>query len=113
MLAALVLARGHDPGRKMGDAHRRVRLVHVLAPGARGTVGVDAQVLLVDLDLVGDVLEERSHVEGGEARLAPVLGVERRHAHEAVHAPLGGEQPVGEAPAHDERRRQDARLPAF
>ena len=59
---------------------------------------------------VGDVLEERRDVDGGEARLAAVLRVERRHAHQAVHAALGGEQPVGEAAVHDEGGRQESRL---
>ena len=57
----------HDAGRQVGQAHRRVGLVDVLAAGARRAVGVDAQVLLVDLDLVGDVFEERHH--SSEAKL--------------------------------------------
>ena len=44
-----------------------------------------------------DVLEEGHHVEGGEARLPSVLGVERRHAHQSVDAALGGQQAVGVA----------------
>ena len=61
------------PGRQVGEAHGRVRLVDVLAAGARRAVGVDAEVLLVDLHLGRDVLEERGHVHGGEAGLTPVL----------------------------------------
>ena len=49
-------------------------------------------------------------VERGEAGLAPVLGVERRDAHQAVHAALGGQQAVGVAAPHDEGGRQDAGL---
>ncbi len=51
-------------------------LFDVLATRSRRTVGVDAEVLLVDLDLVGTVLEQGHDVERGEARLPPVLGVE-------------------------------------
>ena len=40
-----------DAGREVGDAHGRVGHVDVLAAGARRAVGVDAQVLLVDLDV--------------------------------------------------------------
>ena len=39
-----------------------------------------------------------------------MLRVERRHAHEPVHAALGGQQAVGEAALHDERRRQQPGL---
>ena len=65
------------------------------------------------VDLVGQVLEERRHVQRREARLAAVLGVERRHPDETVDSPLGGQQPVRVAPADDERRRQDAGFSAF
>ena len=51
MLRALVLARHDDAGRQVRDAHRRVGDVDVLAAGAARAVGVDAQVLLVDLDV--------------------------------------------------------------
>ena len=37
------------PGGLVGDAHRRVGLVHVLAAGARGAVGVDLEVVGLDL----------------------------------------------------------------
>jgi hypothetical protein len=43
VLRALVLARD-DAGRHVGDAHRRIGGVDVLAAGARGAVGVDAAV---------------------------------------------------------------------
>ena len=62
------------------------------------------------LHLVGNVLEERHGVEGGEARLPAVLGVEGRHAHQPVHPALGRQQAVGEAAADDEGGRQQARL---
>ena len=101
------------PVGQVGEAHRRVGLVHVLAAGARRPVGVDAEVLLVDLDLAGHVLQERHHVERGEAGLAAVLGVERRDAHQPVHAPLGGQQPEGVAAAHDERGRHEPGLLAL
>ena len=54
VLRALVLAGDHDAGGKMRETDRRVGLVHVLAAGAARAVGVDAQVLVADLDL--DVL---------------------------------------------------------
>src|SRR5262245_57042903 len=49
-LRALVLTLDDDPRRQMRDPHRGIGLVHVLAAGARGAVGVDPQALLVELD---------------------------------------------------------------
>src|SRR5690554_2651411 len=51
VLAALALAGHHDAGGLMGDPHRRVGGVDVLAAGAAGAVGIDAQVRRVDLHL--------------------------------------------------------------
>jgi hypothetical protein len=65
------------PGRPVGDAHRRVGLVDVLAAGARRAVGVDLQVVVVDLD-VAVLLDDRRDLDAREARLAAVRGVERR-----------------------------------
>ena len=66
----------------------------MLAPRPGGPVGVDLEVVLVDLDLAR-VLHHRRHLHAGEARLAAVSGVERGQTHEPVHAPLRPEQPVG------------------
>jgi hypothetical protein len=44
VLRAVVLAFDDDAGGQVGDAHRRIGLVDVLAAGARGAEGVDAQV---------------------------------------------------------------------
>ena len=49
MLAAVVLAFGHDAGGQVRDAHRRIGLVDVLAASAAGPVGVDTQVSGIDL----------------------------------------------------------------
>ena len=97
VLAALVLAAGHHAGRQVGDAHRTVGHVDVLATGARGAVGVDTKVLLVDLDLLGDLLEEGRHLHGRKGGLALALVVERRDADKPVHTVLGLHQPVGVA----------------
>ena len=52
-----------EPGRQMGDAHGRIRLVDVLAAGAAGAHGVDADVLGADVEV--DVLRLRQHGDGG------------------------------------------------
>src|SRR5208282_3443742 len=47
----LFILAGHDhPRGQMRDAHRRVRGVHGLPAGARGTEGVDANVFRLDLN---------------------------------------------------------------
>ena len=57
---ALVLAGDNHAGRQVGDAHGRLVLLDVLPARAAGPEAVDAQVLLVDLDL--DIL---GHSWGG------------------------------------------------
>ena len=94
MLRALLLAGDDDARRQVRQAHRRVRLVHVLAAGAAGAVGVDAQVLVLDLD-VDVVVDLRDGLDGRERRLAALVGVERGDAHKAVDAALGLEHSEG------------------
>ncbi len=100
------------PGRDVGDAHGRVGLVHVLAARAGRAVGIDPQVLLVDLDLdlVGD---HRPHVHLRERGVAARLGVERRDAHQAVDAALGAEEAVGVLALGDEGGGLEPRLLAL
>ena len=93
----------------MGDAHRAVGLVDVLAAGARGAVGVDAQILVVDLDL-DLVVDHRIDPDRGEAGVAPRVRVEGRDAHQPVHAALGLEPAIGVGAADPDRRRFDAGL---
>ena len=100
------------PGRQVGEADRRRRLVDVLAAGARGPEHVDADVLVVELD-VARVVDHGPHLDGGEARLAAGVAVERADAHQPVRAPLALHQPVGVAAADRELGRQDAGLGAL
>ena len=81
----------------------------MLAARAAGAVGVDLQVVVVDLDLA-DVLDDRRDLDAGEARLAAVGGVERRQPHEPVDALLGRVEPVGVLARDAEGRRLDAGL---
>jgi len=62
VLGTFALTADHDTGREMGDADCRVGLVDVLTTGTAGTVGVDPQILLVDvdLDIIGN-LRENEH----------------------------------------------------
>ena len=95
----------------MDDADRGFGLVDVLAAGAAGLVGFDAQVFGFDLDI--DLLVGRdlgNDVDRRERRVPAVLLVERRHPHEAVDAALALEHAVGVLPADEDRDRFQARL---
>ena len=123
MLAAPVLAFGHDAGRQVRDTHSRVGLVDVLATGAAGTVGVYAQVRRVDLDRYRFVgLRQHSHRAGAGVNAA--LGFGRWHALYAVSAGLELECAINifaldaqyhflEATQFTRRLAQDLGLPAL
>src|SRR5258708_5327903 len=85
-LAALVLAGDDDAGGQVGDAHRGVGHVHMLAPRPARAVGVDADVLLLNLDL--DVLVDlRPDEDGGEGGVAAGPRIEGADPHQSVPAP--------------------------
>ena len=86
-LGALVLTGDDDARREVGDAYRRRRLVDVLTAGAGGAVGVDAQVVVVDGDLVV-VLDLRKDLDQRERGVPPVRGIERGETHQAVRTGL-------------------------
>ncbi len=102
-LAALVLAGHHDAGRQVGEADRRIGLVDVLAAGAARAVGVDPQILVVDLDhhVVVDLRHHAHRSERGVAAGRRVVGAD---PHQAVHPGLALEVAVGVFAAHRERR---------
>jgi len=88
VLRAVVLALHHDPARQVRDAHRGIGAVDVLPAGARGAVGVHSQLGRVDRDLdrlVDLGIDEYARERGVAARVR----VERRLAHQAMHARLG------------------------
>src|SRR6185503_19764313 len=93
----------------VGDADRRVGDVDVLAAGARGAVGVDAQVLVddVDLDVVVDLGID---VHRGVRGVAALGGVVRADAHQPVHAVLASEVAVGVGAAQRDGGAFDAGL---
>ena len=81
------------PVGKVGDAHGGVRGVHALAAGAGRAVGVDADVGIRHVDVIGG-LDQRHHFHGGEAGLAAALVVERGDTHQTVGAALHGQSAV-------------------
>ncbi len=65
----------------------------MLAAGAAGAIGVDLEVLFVDLDL--DILGQFGKDENrGEGCVALGVGVEGRNAHQAMDAHLGAQKTV-------------------
>ena len=94
VLAALALAGDHDAARHVRDAHRRFGLVHVLTAGAARAVDIGAQVRRIDLDV--DVVVDLGRDEHRSERgVAAIARVERRLAHQPVHAGLGAQPAVG------------------
>src|SRR5690606_30751839 len=108
VLAALGLAGDHHPRGHVGDAHRRLGLVDVLATGARGAVDVGPEVGRIDLD-VDVVVDLGRHEHRGEAGVAAVVRIEPRLAYQPVHPGLGLEPAVGVLALDPEGGRLDAR----
>ena len=100
------------PVGKMGDAHRALGLVDVLATGAGRAIGIDPHILLrnVDLDVLVDHRIDgddwRSWCGGGHWR-------QGRNPHQAVHAGFGLQPAIGVLALDQDRRRFDARALAF
>ena len=94
VLGALVLHGNHDPGGNVGEAHGGTGLVDVLAPGAAGPEGVDAQVFFLDVDfdiIVGLGIDK----DGGKGGVAAAAGVKGRDADQAVDAAFGFQIAIG------------------
>ena len=112
-LAALVLAGDHHAGREVGDADGRRRLVDVLATGARRAVGVDPEVLVVDLDArrcrraTGTPRRRRSCVWRRALPSNGLMRTRRCVPRSALHEAVGVAAPDGEL------GRQDAGLGAL
>ncbi len=85
VLAAVVLAFDDDAGRQVGQPHRRIGLVDVLAAGARGAEGVDAQIAGIDFDLAELVGLGHYRDRAGRGMDAP-LRLGGRHALHAMAA---------------------------
>ena len=85
-LGTLLLRLHHGVGGQVGDAHGGVGSVNALTTRARGAVGVDAQVGLVDLDV--NLLGLGKHGDGCRGGLDAALGLGLGNALDAVHAGL-------------------------
>ena len=67
----------------MGDAHRAIRLVHMLPARARGAIGINAQILVFDLHI--HFLRFRQYGDGHGGGMDAPLGFGCRHALDAMH----------------------------
>ncbi len=76
MLRTFVLALHDNAGRNMGNADGRVGFVDVLAAGAAGAKGVDAQVFFVHIDING-VVDFRVDEHRGKRGVATFVGIKR------------------------------------
>ena len=112
MLRALVLALNDNPGWEMGDTHRGVGHVDMLAARASGTEGVDAKVVQLDIDL-DFVVDLGVDEYRRERRMPASVGVEGRDAHEAMHADLRLQKPIRIRTVNFESSGLDARPFAF
>ncbi len=81
----------------------------MLAPGAAGPEGVDAQVLFLDVDFDA-VVHLRQHLDRGKGGVAAAAGVEGRDAHQAVDARLALQVAEGVGAAGGEGDALDARF---
>ena len=72
----------------MGDTDRGGRLVDMLSTGTAGTVGIDPQIIRIDLD-IKVFLDIRHYIAGYEGCLSLSVCVERGNSYKAVYASLG------------------------
>ena len=109
VLRAVVLAVHDDVGRDVGEADRRFGLVDVLAAGPARAQRIGAHVGFLDVD-DDAVVDHRIDVDARERRVPARVGIERRDAHQAMHAVLGLEPAEGVAALDLDGRRLDAGL---
>ena len=99
VLGPLVLAGHHQARGQMGDAHGGIGLVDVLPARAAGAVGVHAEVLVLDLDVVHLVGHGHDH-HGGGGGVHAALGLGGGHPLHPVHAALVLEDAVDAVALH-------------
>jgi len=89
-LRAFVLAGHHNASGEVGDAHGGIGDIDVLAAGAAGAVGVNAQIFVKDFDF-DIVVNFSGEINGGEGGMAAFVGIKGGDAHKAVDAAFGFE----------------------
>src|SRR5271168_713669 len=104
VLRAFALALHDYPARHVGYAHRAVGLVDVLAAGPRGAVGVDAQILVVDLHL-DLVVDDGIDPDRGKTGVAAIVRIKWRDPYQAVDPAFCFKPAVGIRAGDPHRRR--------
>ena len=97
----------NDAGGNMRQPHGAVGFVDMLTPGARSPIGIDAQILVFDLD-VDCIVDHRIDPHRSKTRMPTRLTVERRNANQPVHAGFRFHPTIGIWPADLKRRRFEA-----
>ena len=94
VLGALALALDHSAGGQVRQADGGIRLVHMLAAGATGAVGVHPHLRHVQR-YVNVVIEFRGNEDTGKGGVPAPAGVKGGLAHQPVHARLGAQAAKG------------------
>ena len=78
----------------MGDTNGRGGLVDMLATGTAASVGVDAQILLINIH-IQIALDIRHNIQRYKGSLTFSLSIERGNTHQTVYSLLGFQVAVG------------------
>src|SRR5262245_8726250 len=93
VLGSLVLASDDDSCWKMSDAHRGISDIYMLAPGARGSVGVDPEILVLHFYLYV-FIDFGVDKDGCKAGFAAGAGIEGTKTNQSMDPRLRGQQAV-------------------
>ena len=78
----------------MGDTNGRGGLVDMLATGTTASVGVDAQILLINI-YIQISFDIRHNIQRYKGCLTLALGIERRDTHQTVYTLLRFQVAIG------------------
>ncbi len=85
MLGALILASGHDARRYVSGSASTICFVDMLAASSTGSVSVNPDVLVIDMELLGHL---RHNSDGRSTAMYASLLLSLRHSLHLVHARL-------------------------
>ena len=109
MLRPLILALHNDIRFKMGDTHRTVGCVDMLAAGTAGPKCVNADIGVGNINIDG-IVDHRITPNAGKARMAAGIAVKGRNANQTVDTGLRLCPAIGIVPLNLDSRRFDARF---
>src|SRR4030095_7678390 len=100
-LAALCLTRDHDSARLMQNPNGSFHLVDVLPAFTAAAKRVDLKIGRINFYWSG-ISNFRNNIDTREGSVAPLVCVERRNAHQSVHAALGLQMSVRVLAGHEQ-----------